>query len=168
MTTGYSHDAFNDGTNSWHEFDVSIGRETPSGTVLVRGTNAARFGYTDQLIEMEAYPRLRAGTYAFVNLGAATRRDLFPEHRAAFDLYQSRRGRRRGFGRLSPAPVLRPRLDLRWDRDQIPGTVGPHRARLLRPGDESDSWSFHTESRRYFGSAGTSYIAATVQPWVQS
>jgi len=29
------------------------------------------------------------------------------------------------------------------------------------PGDESDSWSFHTESRRYLGSAGVSYVAAT-------
>jgi hypothetical protein len=29
------------------------------------------------------------------------------------------------------------------------------------PGDGSDSWSFHTESRRYFGGTGTSYVAGT-------
>ena len=28
------------------------------------------------------------------------------------------------------------------------------------PGDVSNSWSFHTESRRYLGSAGTSFLAA--------
>src|SRR5262245_19548495 len=55
VSTWYSHDSFNDGTEPWHEAELSIGRETPIGSVIFRATNAARFGYRDQLIEVEAY-----------------------------------------------------------------------------------------------------------------
>jgi len=65
VTTDYAVDAFNDGGDPWHEFALSIARETARGPIFFRGTNAARLGRRDQLIEVEAYPTLRAGTYAF-------------------------------------------------------------------------------------------------------
>ena len=87
-TAWYSVDAFND-IDTWHETSVALGQQTPFGSITLRGTNAQRFGFTDQLVEVEAYPTFRAGTYAFVNLGAATRETLYPNYRLAFDLYQS-------------------------------------------------------------------------------
>lgn len=161
VTTGYSVDGFNDGGDPWHEFEVAVGRQTPRGTIFVRGTNAARFGYRDQLVEVEAYPRLRSGTYAYVAAGAATRRDLFPDYRAAFDLYQS-------VGRGIEVSGGYRRLQFTSPVSIYVGTVTKYLGQwavtervYFVPGDESNSWSFHTESRRYFGNAGTSFIGAT-------
>ena len=160
VKTGYSLDAFNDGTDPWHEFELSIARQMSRGSVIVRGTNAARFGYRDQLIEFEAYPRLRAGTYAFLSVGTATRRDLFPDYRAAFDLYQSLGGGMEvsgGYRRLqfsSPVDIYvgtATKYLGQWSMTERVSFV---------PGDVSNSWSFHTESRRYLGSDGTSFVAA--------
>lgn len=161
VATDYSVDSFNDGANPWHEFSVSVGRQTSHGSVIVRGTNASRFGYRDQLVEFEAYPRLRAGTYAFVSVGAATHRDLYPEYRAAFDLYQS-------VGRGVELSGGYRRLQFSEPVSIYVGTatkyVGPWAVMervFFVPGDESNSWSFHTETRRYFGGTGTSYLAGT-------
>jgi YaiO family outer membrane protein len=158
VTTGYSVDGFNDGGDPWHEFEVAVGRQTPRGSIFVRGTNAARFGYRDQLVEVDAYPRLRAGTYAYVSAGAATRQDLFPEYRAALDLYQS-------LGRGIEVSGGYRRLQFSSPVSIYVGTATKYVGQwavtervYFVPGDESNSWSFHTESRRYFGSAGTSYI----------
>jgi len=160
VKTGYSVDAFNDGADSWHEFELSIARQMSRGSVIVRGTNAARFGYRDQLIEVEAYPRLRAGTYAFLSVGTATHRDLFPDYRAAVDLYQSLGGgvevsggyRRLQF--LSPVDIY-----VRTATKYLGQWSMTERVSFV-PGDVSNSWSFHTESRRYLGSEGTSFLAA--------
>jgi YaiO family outer membrane protein len=161
VKTGYSVDAFNDGADSWHEFEVSVARQMSRGTIIVRGTNADRFGYQDQLIEFEAYPRLRAGTYAFLSVGTATRRDVFPDYRAAFDLYQSL-----GAG-VEVSGGYR-RLQFASPTDIYVGTATKYVGQWsvtervsFVPGDVSDSWSFHTESRRYLGSEGTSFIGAS-------
>jgi YaiO family outer membrane protein len=161
VTTGYSHDTFNDGAQRWNEFEMSVGRELSWGRLFVRATNASRFGYTDQLVEVEAYPRLRAGTYAFVSVGGATRRDLFPEYRAAFDLYQS-------VGRGFELSGGYRRLQFASPVSMYVGSATKYAGQwaliervFFVPGEPSDSWSFHTEARRYIGGAGTSYVAAT-------
>lgn len=161
VATDYSIDSFNDGGDPWHEFSVSAGRQTAHGSFIFRGTNASRFGYRDQLVEFEAYPRLRAGTYAFVSVGAATHRDLYPEYRAAFDLYQS-------VGRGVELSGGYRRLQFTEPVSIYVGTATKYVGQwalmervYFVPGDESNSWSFHTETRRYFGSAGTSYLAGT-------
>src|SRR5687767_10635261 len=149
VKTGYSVDAFNDGADSWHEFELSIARQMSRGSVIVRGTNAARFGYRDQLIEVEAYPRLRAGTYAFLSVGTATHRDLFPDYRAAVDLYQSLGGGVEVSGGYRRLQFLSP-VDIyvgtatkylgQWSMTEIVSCV---------PCDVSFSWSFHTERWRF-------------------
>ena len=161
VTTWYSHDNFNDGAEPWHEVEMAVGRETPRGTFLVRGTNAARFGYRDQLVEIEGYPMLRAGTYAFVSVGAANRGDLFPTYRAAFDLYQS-------VGRGVEISGGYRRLQFETPVSIYVGSATKYLGQwalmervYLVPGDESNSWSFHTEPRRYLGSAGTSFVSVT-------
>ena len=161
VSTDYSIDSFNGGADPWHEFSVSVGRQTSHGSFIFRGTNASRFGSRDQLVEFEAYPRLRAGTYAFVSVGAATDRDLYPGYRAAFDLYQS-------VGRGIEVSGGYRRLQFTDPVSIYVGTatkyVG-HWALMERvyfvPGEASDSWSFHTETRRYLGGTGTTYVAGT-------
>jgi YaiO family outer membrane protein len=161
-TTWYSADTFNDGTAAWHETGVSVGRETPVGSVIMRATNAARFGYMDQLVEVEAYPSFRAGTYAYVSIGSGTNKDLYPTYRTAFDLYQSV-----GHG-LEVSGGFR-RLVFSEPVSIYVGTVtqyvGPWAIMgrtFFVPSSEHDSWSFHAESRRYVGSAGRSFVGLTV------
>jgi YaiO family outer membrane protein len=157
VTTWYAVDTFNQG-NNWQEFATSVGRETPFGSVIVRGTSARRFGYTDELIEVEAYPSIRAGTYAYVGVGAAVNRDLYPVHRVSFDLYQSIghgieiSG---GYRRLTfsgPVSIYVGTATKYLGTWAITGKV------FFVPSEPSDSWSFHSEGRRYFGSAGKSFI----------
>ena len=161
VTTWYTNDTFNDG-DPWHEFAASLGRETPFGTVLVRGTEARRFGYGDQLIEIEAYPTFRAGTYAFIGVGAGTRGDLFPTYRTAFDLYQNVghglevSGGYRRLQFTDPVSIYVASATQYVGQWSVLGRV------YFVPSDQSDSWSFHAESRRYLGGDGTSFIGLTV------
>jgi YaiO family outer membrane protein len=158
----YAVDTFNDGTSPWHETGVSLGRETPMGSVIVRGTNASRFGYTDQLVEVEAYPTFRAGTYAYVGVGGGTKRDLYPTYRAAFDLYQSLgRGLEvsGGYRRLvfaEPVSIYAATLTQYVGQWSVTGKT------YFVPSAVGDSWSFHAESRRYVGSTGRSFVGLTI------
>lgn len=161
VTTGYSLDTFDDGGDPWHEFATAIKRETPRGSVIFRATNAARFGYRDQLVEVEAYPTLRAGTYAFLSVGAATRRDLFPQYRAAFDLYHSVGSGIEVSGGYRRLHFSEPVSIYVATATKYLGQWALTERVFFVPGDSSNSWSFHTESRRYLGSAGTSYLGAT-------
>ena len=160
--TWYGVDTFNDGTTPWHETGVSLGRETPVGSVIVRGTNASRFGYSDQLVEVEAYPTFRAGTYAYVGVGGGTKKDLYPTYRAAFDLYQSLgRGLEvsGGYRRLvfaEPVSIYAATLTQYVGQWAVTGKT------YFVPSAAGDSWSFHAESRRYVGSTGRSFVGLTI------
>ena len=161
-TSWYAIDTFNDGANPWHETGISLGRETPIGSVIVRGTHASRFGYTDQLVELEAYPTFRAGTYAYVAVGTGTKKDLYPTYRAAFDLYQSLGHGLEisgGYRRLvfaEPVSIYTGALTQYIGQWAVTGKT------FFVPSIEGNSWSFHAESRRYVGSTGRSFVGLTV------
>lgn len=153
-------DTFDDGRESWEETSLTIGRETPIGSVIVRGNMAGRFGLEDRQVDLEFYPTFRAGTYAFVGVGLGTDERLYPSNRVSFDLYQSvGRGIEisGGFRQLNFSELTRIYLGSvtkyagNW---MITGKV------FLVPGEASDSWSYHGIVRRYFGSDGTSFIGA--------
>ena len=89
FSVGASQDEFSDHRVAWRETQVSLGRATPIGSVSVRATRAQRFGYQDNQFEVEAYPRIRPGTYAYVAGAYSPDAILFPVYRYAADLYQS-------------------------------------------------------------------------------
>lgn len=159
-TAWYSSDTFND-ADAWHETSLALGRQTPIGSFIVRGTNAARFGYTDQLVELEAYPRFRAGTYGFVSVGGAAKEQLYPGYRLAFDLYQSvGRGVEvsGGYRRLAFANPVHIYIGT---VTRYVGTWAVTGKTFFVPSIQHDSWSFHAETRRYMGSAGRSFVGLT-------
>ena len=82
-------DWFDDDRATWKETAVTLGRITPIGTVLARASYSERFGLSDTQFEIEAYPRLRPGTYGYVNLGASFDKALYPASRVGLELYQS-------------------------------------------------------------------------------
>ncbi|MEO7272315.1 MAG: glycosyltransferase, partial [Vicinamibacterales bacterium] len=65
----YGSDSFSDDRQLWHEYSLSLTRLTPHSSVVVRANEARRFGLKDQMAEIEFYPKIRPGTYAFVGLG---------------------------------------------------------------------------------------------------
>ncbi len=160
--SSYTIDTFDDGTDPWHEFSLTMTRRTPVGSAIFRASHATRFGLDDQLFEFEAYPRFRPGTYAFIGVGLASDATLYPDQRYSFDLYQSVGG---GFEVSGGARYLN--FD---DPTEIyVGTLTKYIGNWMLtgkvyhvPGEgELNSTSYHAQSRRYFGSDGTSYWGLT-------
>ena len=154
VSIGASHDEFSDRRVAWREATVSLGRNTPIGSVIVRGTRAQRFGYQDNQFEFEVYPRFRPGTYAYVAGAYAPDAILFPIYRYAVDLNQSLGGgfegsagfRRLGFG--SGVDIYVGSLSKYYGNWLFTGRT------FFTPGSSGTSRSYHGSFRRYFGEAG--------------
>lgn len=149
-----SYDAFSDHRVAWREWQVSVGRTTPIGSILIRGSRAERFGLKDSQIEFEMYPRLRPGTYAYVAGAYAPDAILYPEYRYAADLYQSLGAgfegsagfRRLGFGR--GVNIYAGSLSKYYGHWLFTGRA------FVTPNSAGTSRSYHGSFRRYFGDAG--------------
>src|SRR5439155_14848585 len=73
--TSMSLDFFDGGSAPWREHTVRLKSETPIGSVIAKASRAYRFGNYDDLFEIEAYPRIRTGTYAYVSGGIGRRHE---------------------------------------------------------------------------------------------
>ncbi|MBI3684672.1 MAG: YaiO family outer membrane beta-barrel protein [Acidobacteria bacterium] len=80
---------YNDGRGGWRENRVSFKRQTRIGSLAARLSRAHRFGATGHLIEIESYPRFRAGAYGFFSLGISPDSTLFPHYRVAGEVWQT-------------------------------------------------------------------------------
>lgn len=156
-----SVDWFNDNRLAWQETSLSLKRRTNVGTVILRASQAHRFGSRDQIFEIEAYPSIRPGTYLELGAGWAPMAELYPVRRFMGDLYQSLGG---GF----QASIGMRRLDFDDPVHIYVGTLTKYYSdwaftgRLfLTPNSIGTSRSYHVSTRRYFGD-GTQYIGARV------
>ena len=153
-----THDTFDDHREPWLETAITLGRETAIGSLFVRGSDANRYGLSDQLIEVEFYPKFRAGTYAFIGIGYGADQVLYPEKRFSFDFYQS-------LGHGFEGSVGYRQLDFSTETKIFLTTLTKYQGNWMLTGKASlvpddklgDSWSYHAEARRYFGAEGTSY-----------
>lgn len=156
-----SRDSFADTFDPWTEMSVSAGRQTPAGSLIVRGSRADRFGDTDEMVEVEFYPSIRAGTYGFVGVGISPDHTLYPERRFSADLYQSL-----GWG-VEVSIGYRQLAFAETTRIYV-GTLTKYLGNWMVTGkvfhvpdrDVGGSWSYHGQLRRYFGSSGTSFFGA--------
>ena len=154
-------DWFDDDRESWKETAATIGRRTPVGTVLTRVSYTERFGRSDTQIELEAYPRLRPGTYSYVNIGGSVEQTLYPQNRVGLELYQS-------LGRGYEASGGWRRLHFNDTTNIYVGSLTKYvrswmvtgRAYFV-PGELKDSTSYYGSVRRYFGGDGTSFWGAS-------
>ncbi|MDP3718841.1 MAG: YaiO family outer membrane beta-barrel protein [Acidobacteriota bacterium] len=154
-----TRDTFNDEREPWQETALTLGRETPAGSLFVRGRQGDRFGLTDQQVDLEFYPTFRPGTYAFVGVGVGSDEVLYPEYRVSFDLYQSLGGGFEvsgGYRRLAftdATDIYLATLTKYAGHWMITG-----KAFVVPDPELGDAWSYHAQVRRYFGAAGTSFI----------
>ncbi len=84
-----STDFFNDHRPVWWDASTSLSRHFGFGSVIFRASHAHRFGEDDNLFELESYPAIREGTYAFLSVGFSPQAILYPHARVAADLYQN-------------------------------------------------------------------------------
>ncbi|MBL8230026.1 MAG: YaiO family outer membrane beta-barrel protein [Bryobacterales bacterium] len=80
---------FSGGQAAWQETGITFRGMTPFGRAGVRFSSATRFRYRSQLVEVDAYPRIRPGTYLYVAGAYSPDRILFPAYRIAGEVFQT-------------------------------------------------------------------------------
>jgi len=99
LTLRYTYDRFESAESAW-QFDclhpdrdpwqmVSLDYERmlSRGTIIARLNYARRFDRSGYQLELDAYPSVRAGTYAYVSLGWSAEK-IFPRYRGGVEIYQ--------------------------------------------------------------------------------
>jgi YaiO family outer membrane protein len=81
-------DFFDHTFEPWHLTTVSLSRQMLWGTVIGRFNYASRFGLRAKQFEVDAYPRIRNGTYAYLNAGYS-KSTIFPQFRAGAEVHQA-------------------------------------------------------------------------------
>ena len=72
----------------WHLFSIEYEQSFSFGPVISRFNQADRYGRTGSQLEVESYPLLREGTYAYLGLGYSWT-DLFPQVRTGAEIFQA-------------------------------------------------------------------------------
>jgi YaiO family outer membrane protein len=84
---GYRIDFF-DNQDPWHLAYLEYGRRFQGfGTAIARVNHARRFDNTGLQFEVDAYPNLAPGSYLYLNAGYSPDHDLFPQYKAAAELF---------------------------------------------------------------------------------
>jgi YaiO family outer membrane protein len=159
-STSYGADWFSDGRDSWREMSTSLTRQgTAVGSLIMRLSHADRFGYADNQLEVEAYPRIRPGTYANVGVAVSPQALLYPQYRIAADVYQS-------LGHGFEGSVGIRRLVFSGPVDIYVATMTKYRGSWMFtgraffiPDRDEGSRSFHGSVRRYFSGGAETYVA---------
>lgn len=77
---------FDGDIDPWHLASIEGSRRSARGTLLLRGTLARRFNDTGEQVELEAYPLLGSGAYAYLAAGFSPS-GLFPDRRFGGELF---------------------------------------------------------------------------------
>jgi YaiO family outer membrane protein len=80
---------YSDKRSSWHETDVDISRNFTAGWVTATFSHANWFGEGSNLIDLQSYPRIRPGTYGFVDVAYSPDATLYAHHRFGGEIFQS-------------------------------------------------------------------------------
>src|SRR5512133_430264 len=74
----YEYENFDDNTEDWKLATVDYSHKFQNfGSVILRVNQASRFGTDGAQYEIDMYPKIRKGLYAYLNFGVS-RSDLFP------------------------------------------------------------------------------------------
>ena len=139
--------------NPWHSVSTDISRRMSFGSLISRVNHARRFDDTGYQIEVDAYPKVRPGTYLYLNLGYSWT-SLFPEFRLGGEVFQSlpaafeiSLGFRSMFFEASDVTVFTASLG------KYAGSYWLNLRTFFTPKDVSFSRTIIFTARRYFGDA---------------
>ncbi len=88
ISVTYSIDKFTEIYDPMHYYTVSYSKETRYGSIVGRYNLNNKFDSYGSQVEIDAYPSLGKGLYAYVNVGYS-RASIFPDWRYGFQLYKS-------------------------------------------------------------------------------
>ena len=80
---------YSDNRSSWHETSATLSRNTSAGWITARFSHASWFGESSNLIEIESYPKIRPGTYGFVEGAFSPDATLYARRRFGAEIFQS-------------------------------------------------------------------------------
>ncbi len=80
---------FSDKRSSWNETSVDFSRNFTAGWVTATFSRATWFGKESNLIDLQSYPSIRPGTYAFVDVAFSPDATLYSRRRLGGEIFQS-------------------------------------------------------------------------------
>ncbi|WP_445665387.1 YaiO family outer membrane beta-barrel protein [Fodinibius sp. AD559] len=87
-TVSYRYDRFRTRFDPWQFTQFGLTRQTPIGSIIGRVEYARRFGSDGVQFNIDAYPSIAPGLYAYVNAGYS-QSSIYPDYRFGFSLYKS-------------------------------------------------------------------------------
>jgi YaiO family outer membrane protein len=150
--SSYNVIKYGDHTSTWQEESVSLKRGLNAGSMILRFSQASRFGLHSTLGEVDWYPSLRPGTYLYLNAGYSPQGELYPTYRAAAELFQN-------LGKGYEASLGMRRLQFSASHINIfTGTFGRYhknwfgsvRTYIVPDSQQGTSVSYQFLARRYF------------------
>lgn len=145
---------FSDGRTPWSESRFELQKQTGAGPVLARFSQANRFSLSGRQVEVDAYPRIRRGAYAYLNVGYSPDARLYPRYRLGAELYQA-------LGRGWEASAGFRQLHFGSNFNLYTPSISKYRGswmfsgRLyLAPGAAGTTHTVEFQARRYFRGAG--------------
>ncbi|WP_176466220.1 YaiO family outer membrane beta-barrel protein [Aliifodinibius salipaludis] len=87
-TISYRYDRFQTIFDPWHFTQFGLTRQTPIGSITGRVEYARRFGSDGVQFNVDAYPSIAKGLYAYVS-GGYSQASIYPDYRFGFSLYKS-------------------------------------------------------------------------------
>jgi YaiO family outer membrane protein len=82
----YASDRFSGTYDPMHYAYLQLSRRTPLGSFFGRLNYSSRFEASGSQFEVDFYPRIADGVYAYLNYGYS-QNDLFPRHRTGAEIY---------------------------------------------------------------------------------
>ncbi len=82
------YDTFDKDLTSWTQGYLSYGHRFDFGSVIARYNRAYRFGTNGDQLEIDLYPKIHSGTYAYLNYGVSSS-SIFPKSRSGAEIFQS-------------------------------------------------------------------------------
>ena len=82
----YTHSRFGGAMDPWHLTALSVGTRRSRGTLIGRANIASRFATVGTQYEVDAYPSLGKGKYAYLNAGFSDA-SIFPEQRYGAEFF---------------------------------------------------------------------------------
>ena len=89
VVTSQDSTFFGDGRSPFLEEQIGIKNVTPYGSYQLRAMQANQYGYRSRLVEIDAYPRIGPGTYAYFNVGFSPDHQLYPHYRFGGEVFQN-------------------------------------------------------------------------------
>jgi YaiO family outer membrane protein len=88
VSVSYRYDYFTEIFDPWKFTEVGLSRQTPYGSIIGRVQYAQRFGGDGVQFNLDAYPSIANGLYAYVS-GGYSNSGIYPKYRFGFSLYKS-------------------------------------------------------------------------------